>query len=96
MILVMSKMVVVMNVCFISCNETTAVTNTTTVVLQTCLDLEKDLPDFWSVTSPTSSHDANKFINTKSEEVSDVEEEEDPVPISFPQIKGEHEVSCVS
>jgi hypothetical protein len=61
-----------------------------------CLDLEKDLPDFWSITCPTSSHDANKFINTKSEEVSDVEEEEDPVPISFPQIKGEHEVSCVS
>jgi hypothetical protein len=69
-------------------------TNASTVVLQAHLVLQKDLRDLWSETCPASSHDANKFINAKAEEVSDVEE--DPVPISFPQIKDEHEVSCVS
>jgi hypothetical protein len=37
-------------------------------------------PTFW---------DASHAINIKVEEVSDAEEEEDPVPISFPKIKAE-------
>jgi hypothetical protein len=34
-------------------------------------------------------------MNVKAEEVSDAEEEEDPVPITFPEIKAEPEVSCM-
>jgi hypothetical protein len=34
-------------------------------------------------------------MNVKAEEVSDVEVEEDPVPITFPEIKAEPEVSCM-
>jgi hypothetical protein len=63
------------------------------VVLQDCLDLEKAVPVLWSEAFPTSSHDPNEFINTKAEEVSDIKVEEDPVAITFAQIKGEHEVS---
>jgi hypothetical protein len=37
-------------------------------------------------------HDANQAVNIK---VSDAEEEEDPVPITFPKIKAEPEVSCL-
>jgi hypothetical protein len=46
-------------------------------------------------TYPTSD-DANKAKNIKAEAVSDAEEEEDPVPITFPKIKTEPEVSCMS
>jgi hypothetical protein len=31
----------------------------------------------------------------KVEEITNVEEEEEPVPITFPIIKTEHEVSCI-
>jgi hypothetical protein len=31
----------------------------------------------------------------KAEEFTDVEDEEEPVPITFPVIKTEHEVSCI-
>jgi hypothetical protein len=44
---------------------------------------------------PTSD-DANQAKNIKSEEVSDTEGEEDPVPMTFPKIKAEAEVSCMS
>jgi hypothetical protein len=40
--------------------------------------------------------DASQAINVKVEEVSDAEEEEGPVPISFPKIKTEPEVRCMS
>jgi hypothetical protein len=39
-------------------------------------------------------HDANQAMNIKAEAVSDAEEEEDPVQITFPEIKAEPEVSC--
>jgi hypothetical protein len=63
------------------------------MVLQNCLDLEEAAPVLWSEACPASSHDANLFINTKAEEVSDIKVEEDPVAITFAQIKREHEVS---
>ncbi|PNF43647.1 hypothetical protein B7P43_G18413 [Cryptotermes secundus] len=34
-------------------------------------------------------------MNVKAEAVSDAEEEEDPVPLTFPEIKAEPEVSCM-
>jgi hypothetical protein len=41
-------------------------------------------------------HDANQAINIKAEEVSDAEEEVDPLPITFREIKAEPEVSSMS
>jgi hypothetical protein len=42
---------------------------------------------------PASPHDADYSINVKTEEVSDLEEEEDLAPIPFLAIKAEPEVS---
>jgi hypothetical protein len=42
-----------------------------------------------------ASHDADQVMNVKVKEGSDVEVEDDPVPISFPEIKAEPEVSCM-
>jgi hypothetical protein len=42
-----------------------------------------------------ASHDTNQAVNIKPEEMSDVEVEEDPVPITFPEIKAVSEVSCM-
>jgi hypothetical protein len=41
-----------------------------------------------------ASHDANQAVNIKSEEVSDAQEEADPVGITNQEIKVEPEVSC--
>jgi hypothetical protein len=38
---------------------------------------------------------SDEAMNVKAEEVSDAEEEEVPVAITFPEIKAEPEVSCV-
>jgi hypothetical protein len=38
---------------------------------------------------------SDEAMNVKAEEVSDVEVEEDPVPITFPEIKAESEVSSM-
>jgi hypothetical protein len=42
-----------------------------------------------------ASHDANQDMNIKAEEVSDAQEEADPVGITNQEIKVEPEVSCV-
>jgi hypothetical protein len=42
------------------------------------------------------SHDAYQAISIKAEVLSDGEEEEYPVPVIYPGIKAEPEVSCVS
>jgi hypothetical protein len=60
------------------------------------MDLEKDVTDVSSETCPASSHEGNGGIRIKSEAVSDVEQEEDSVPTSFPGMKSEREVSCTS
>jgi hypothetical protein len=65
------------------------------VVLQNLADLEKG-QGLCSEICPASSHDAYEAVSIKAEESSDVEEEEYPVPITFPRIKAEPEVSCVS
>jgi hypothetical protein len=57
---------------------------------------QKGVPGLCSETCTSPSPDGNGGINVKSEEVSDVKVEEDPVPISFPRIKAEREVSCMS
>ncbi|PNF36704.1 hypothetical protein B7P43_G13310 [Cryptotermes secundus] len=56
-----------------------------------CAYSEEDVPGSCTETCPASSHDAFQAISIK-DEVSDVkEEEEDPVPISFPGIEAKHE-----
>jgi hypothetical protein len=42
------------------------------------------------------SRDASQAIDIKVEEVSDSEEEADPAQVSFPKIKAEPEVRCMS
>jgi hypothetical protein len=64
------------------------------LVLQDCPHSQEDAPGSCTETCPTSSHNIFQTINIKVEEVSDVEEEEDPLPISFPVVEAEHEVSC--
>jgi hypothetical protein len=46
-------------------------------------------------TDPTSG-DASQAVRIKVEEVSDAVEEVGPVPITFPEIKTEPEVKCMS
>ncbi|XP_033606250.1 uncharacterized protein LOC117282088, partial [Cryptotermes secundus] len=41
------------------------------------------------------SHDVNQAVNIKAEEVSDSQEEVDPLIITFQEIKAEPEVSCM-
>jgi hypothetical protein len=45
-------------------------------------------------TYPTSHH-ANQAMNMKVKVGSDVEGDDDPVPVTFPEIKAEPEVSCM-
>jgi hypothetical protein len=56
------------------------------------VDLLKVVPGSYSETCPTSSNDGNEGIEIKIEAVTDIQEEEDLVPI----IKAEHEVSFMS
>jgi hypothetical protein len=67
-----------------------AMINKDVMVLQIYPNLEKVLPGRYGETYPTSD-DANQ-----TEELSDAEEEESPVPISFPKIEAEPEVSSMS
>jgi hypothetical protein len=65
------------------------------LVLQDCSHSQEDVPGTCTETCPASSHDAFHAVNIKVEVVSDVEEEENPVPISFPGIKAEQAVSSL-
>jgi hypothetical protein len=66
------------------------------LVLQDCPHSQEDAPGSCTETCPTSSHNIFQTINIKVEEISDVEEEEeeDPLPISFPVVETEHKVRC--
>jgi hypothetical protein len=63
--------------------------------LQNPTDFE-NIQSLHSEMCPASSHDAYPAISIKAEVLSDAEEEEDPVPITFVGVKAEPEVSCVS
>jgi hypothetical protein len=66
------------------------------MVLQNCIDFLKIEPDSISETCPMSSHDGNQITDIKVEEASDTQEVEDPLLVTLPEIKAEHEVSCMS
>jgi hypothetical protein len=59
--------------------------------LQNYTSVEKDVPGQFGEDYPTSL-DANQTMNIKAE-VSDAEEVEEPLPITFVEIKTEPEVS---
>jgi hypothetical protein len=65
-----------------------------TVLLQNCMDILKVEPGSISETCPTSSHDGDQIIDVKVE-VSDTQEEQDPLLIQLSEIKAENEVSCM-
>lgn len=50
-----------------------------------------------SETCPPSSHDVKQAISIKVEEGSDIEEEENLVPLTYPGVEADHEVrqNCV-
>jgi hypothetical protein len=77
------------------CNNIITMTDKGMVVLQNRLDSQKDVPGLHSEACASSSH-SDQVVNIKVEEVSDVEDGEDPVPMTFVEIKAEHEVSCMS
>lgn len=66
------------------------------MVLQNCSNLPEVVPGSYSETFLTSSHDENQVIDIKVEVAKDIEEEEDPLLITFPVTKAEHEVSWMS
>jgi hypothetical protein len=65
------------------------------IVLQNPTSSGMEVWDPCGETNPTSG-DASQAINIKVEELSDAEEEEGPVPITFPEIKAEPEVRRMS
>jgi hypothetical protein len=66
------------------------------MVLQNCMDSLKVEPGSDSETYPTPSHDGTQIFDIKVEEASDIEVVKDPLLIPFPEIKSEHQVSCMS
>jgi hypothetical protein len=65
------------------------------VVLQNCLQLLEVVSASYIETCLTS-HDGNQVIDIEVEEVTGMQEEEDPLSVTFPVIKPEHGVSCTS
>jgi hypothetical protein len=65
------------------------------MVLQNHTNSAMELRDPCGEPNPTTL-DASQVINIKVEKVSDAEEEEGPVQITFPKIKAEPEVRCMS
>jgi hypothetical protein len=76
--------------------EHTAMTDNVALILQACALSQEDVPGSGTEARTTSSHDEIQTISIKDEEISDIEVEEDPLPISFPGIKAEHVVSCIA
>jgi hypothetical protein len=63
------------------------------LVLQDSAHSQEDVPGSCTETCPTSSHDGNQTINIKVEDVSDLKDEDNSVPISIPGLKPECVVS---
>jgi hypothetical protein len=58
------------------------------------MDVLKFVPGSYTEMYPASSHDGNQVLNIK-DEVTDIQEEEDPLLITFPGTMVEHKVSCM-
>jgi hypothetical protein len=68
--------------------------NEATVISQGTMGLIQAGPDSSSKICLTSSHDGNQVVSIKVEEVTDMQEEEDPLLMTFPVTKAELWVSC--
>jgi hypothetical protein len=66
------------------------------LVLQNCVDLRKQEPGLSSEICHALSGDCHQVIGIKVEEGISIKEGDVPEPISFPKIKTESEVSCMS
>jgi hypothetical protein len=64
------------------------------LILQNTMGFSQAGPDSYSETCLTSSRDGSQFVSIKVEEVTDMQEEEDPLLITFPVTKAELWVSC--
>ncbi|XP_023712240.1 uncharacterized protein LOC111867015 [Cryptotermes secundus] len=62
---------------------------------ENCRNLENASVGPYGERCPTP-HDANQAMNVKAEAASDADEEEDPVPLTFPEIKAEPEAFGVA
>jgi hypothetical protein len=62
------------------------------MVLQNSANAEIDVLGSYGEVYPTC-HDSNRALNVRAEEASDAGEEEQPVPITFVEVKAEPEVS---
>jgi hypothetical protein len=65
------------------------------ILLQKDVDLRKVIPGSYCETHQTSCNDGNEGNNIKVEEVTVIQQEEEPLPIEFSKIKAEQEVSCM-
>jgi hypothetical protein len=77
------------------CNNVTTMTDKGMVVLQYSMDSQKDEPGSHSEACLSSPH-GDHTINIKDEDISDMEDGEDPVSVTVVGIKAEHEVSGIS
>jgi hypothetical protein len=59
------------------------------------MDLEKCVTGPYSDTYLKSSLIVNRAMNIKVKDVSDIQEEEHPVPIPYPALNAELEMSCM-
>jgi hypothetical protein len=59
------------------------------------MDSLKVEPDSCSETCVASSNDGNWVTSMKAEQVSDIQEGKDPLLITFPGMRTEHELSCM-
>jgi hypothetical protein len=66
------------------------------VLLQNDVEVEKDVAGLHSERYPVSFQDADLVMSVKVEEVSDMQEEDVPVPTTWRAVKAESEVSCIS
>jgi hypothetical protein len=90
------RMVMAMKMYLVLCNNSTSIRDKGMVVLQNCLDSQRDVPGSHSEAFRSSSLDGDQAVNVKVEELSDVEYEEDHLPMTGVAIKAEPEVSCIS
>jgi hypothetical protein len=82
------------NVSFV-CINIIAITDNSMMVLQDSLDSQKDVSGSHSEACSSLSLSGLQADNIKVEEFSDIEDSNDPVPITVVGIKVEHEVSCM-
>jgi hypothetical protein len=78
------------------CVDITAITDKGMVVLQNCLDSQEEVPGLHSEACSSLSLNGVQAVDIKFQEFLDIEDSEDPVPMTVIGLKAECEVSCMS